>query len=273
MQVKYLIDEKTTIKDFIIKKISRNFYGYLKEMNAVFTVDGVEKKSYEEVFLNNELTISYFGEDKQVGLYSYNPLDIIYEDACFIVVDKEPHLLSIPSKREPNDSVYNRLLYYFKDTSNTVHLANRLDKEAKGLILVCKNKLARAALRDFEKVYIVKTDRSLALEKGTISDPIARSDDPLSIKRVVNQNEGDVAITHYELMSADDGIYTYKICLETGRTHQIRVHFAYYGCPLLGDQLYGGRESSDGTLQLLCASITYRDPFSKELKTFHSRFK
>ena len=157
MKIEYIIDQDTTIKEFIYNNISRNFYGYLKEHDVIYLVNGIYKKSYDEVYPNDKLEISYQEEKNQDGILSSLKIDIIYEDDLFIVVDKEAHLQSIPSKGNPNDSVFNRLLYYFKDTNNTVHLINRLDKETKGLVFVAKSNYAAAIIKEVKKEYYAKT--------------------------------------------------------------------------------------------------------------------
>ena len=161
MKLTYLIDYDTTIKEFIYKKISRNFYGYLKEHNVSYLVNGIAKKSYEEIKINDELEITYDECKKQEGILSNKPLDILYEDEYYLVVYKPAHLQSIPSRNNPYDSVFNRLLYYFKDKSSTIHLLNRLDKETKGLILVAKNNYSAALLKNFSKKYIAITHNKL----------------------------------------------------------------------------------------------------------------
>ena len=268
MKINYVIDKKSTIKEFIIERVSRNFYGYLKELNAIYRLNGEEKKASEELNINDKLEVEYYGIDKQEGLLSFNELEIVYEDSCFIVIDKPAHLLTIPSNSLPSDSVYNRLLAYFGKTDNTIHIVNRLDKETRGLVLVCKNKLARASLREFDKVYVAKTTQMLPSLKGKITDLIRKSDD--GIKRVVDPINGDIAITNYELMDINRGIFTYKINLETGRTHQIRVHFSYYRCPILGDQLYGGEPYEE--MQLTCKEINFIHPFDRKKYHFESRY-
>ena len=271
MKLEFKITETTTIKEFIYTNISRNFYGYLKERNAVFYVDETIKKPYEEVLVNQTLSIEYEESNEQVGNYSKLPLDIVYEDNEYIVIDKEMGLQSIPSKSNPYDSVFNRLLYYFKDTNYTVNIVNRLDKDTSGLMLVAKSNYARIILDDFDKIYYATTDKPLEIDKGKISLSIARSNE--GIKREVDLVNGQTAITNYELIDSTDNLYNYRINLETGRTHQIRVHFSHLNSPLINDKLYGGSEFFDKPMGLVCKYLSFTNKMTKKKIKLESKIK
>lgn len=262
MEIKYIVDTNTTVKEFIYKKISRNFYGYLKEHDVVYLVNGKETKSYEKVNIGDELVISYIEDKKENGILSLKPIDIVYEDSMYIIVDKPYNLQSIPSSGNPYDSVYNRLLNYFKDTNNTVHLINRLDKETKGLILIAKSNYARAILKDFNKVYYAITKYKLPESNGEINLPILKVEG--TTKRIIS-DDGQSSITLYELYKEENNLYTYKVILKTGRTHQIRLHFSYNDSPLINDKIYGIYEG--GELGLVCGEIKFKNPINnKEIK-------
>lgn len=265
MEINFIVDDNTSIKEFIIKKISRNFYGYLKEHNVKYFVNEKIKKSYELIYIGEKLQILYDEVNEQEGYYSSLPLDIIYEDDNYVVINKEAHLQTIPSRNNPYDSVYNRLLYHFKNTNFTINIVNRLDKETSGLILVCKNNYSRAILKDFNKVYYATTNVELPLKKGRLDFKIKK--ETVGIKRCV-ASDGVSAITNYELFEVKNGFYTYKINLETGRTHQIRVHFAHISSPLINDTLYGGYETETKKLGLVCKEISFTKLNTNEVLKF-----
>lgn len=270
MKLEYIVNENTTIKEFIYKNISRNFYGYLKEHNVVYLVDNEAKKAYQEVLANQRLEIIYDEEKDQEGILSLLAIDIVYEDEYFIVIDKPANLQSIPSRNNPFDSVFNRLLYYFKETKHTVHLINRLDKETKGLVFVAKSNYAAAIIKDIKKVYFAKTLYPLPSNYGTINLPIGRALN--GIKRCIDFENGKEAITEYSLVNKTD-LYTYQVNLLTGRTHQIRLHFSYLNSPLINDTLYGKDSYGDLSLGLTCRIITFVHPLTKEKITLKSKYE
>lgn len=253
--IKIFTEEKIIAKDLIIKKMSRNFYGYLKENNATFLVDNEVIKPYQILEIGQTLTIKY-QETKQEGYQSFESLEIKYEDENYLIINKPAHLLSIPSTKNPYDSVYNRVL----GMGYNAYIFNRLDKETQGLMLIAKNKLARIALKTFNKTYLAITKNKLSNDKGRIETKIAKEE--IGIKRYVS-DIGEVAITNYRLIKEENNLYYYLIHLETGRTHQIRVHFSYLGSPLINDELYGENPNGE-ELGLICNHIEFINPFTNK---------
>lgn len=172
------------------------------------------------------------------------PLDIVYEDADIIVVNKKPFMVVHPTKSYQSGTLANGLLYYFQEKGEDciVRLVSRLDMNTSGLILVAKNQFAHMALaRDmhregFEKIYYAIVHGNLESGEGVIDEPIYKPDEA-GIKRVIDE-KGQRSITHYRVLESCSEGDLVELELETGRTHQIRVHLAHMGHPLFGDSLY-----------------------------------
>jgi len=176
------------------------------------------------------------------------PLEIVYEDADIIVVNKKPFMVVHPTKSYQSGTLANGLLYYFQEKGEDciVRLVSRLDMNTSGLILVAKNQFAHMALaRDmhregFEKIYYAIVHGNMEKSEGVIDAPIYKPDEA-GIKRVVDE-KGQRSVTNYRVIESCSGGDLVELELETGRTHQIRVHLAHMGHPLFGDSLYHGEE-------------------------------
>ena len=176
-------------------------------------------------------------------------LDILYEDECLLIVNKPASMPVHPSCLHYSDSLSNGIKYYFDSIgfNKKIRPINRLDKDTSGIVLFAKNEYIQECLvkqmksKTFVKEYIAVLDGILDNNIGTIHAPIARKENSI-IEREVSEN-GDDAITHYEVIKTTNNMSVVKFTLETGRTHQIRVHSSYIGHAILGDTLYG--KSSD----------------------------
>jgi 23S rRNA pseudouridine1911/1915/1917 synthase len=171
-------------------------------------------------------------------------IDVVFEDNDIIVVNKRPGMVVHPTKSYPDGTLANGLLYYFKEKGENciVRLVNRLDMDTSGLIIVAKNQFSHMSLardmqrEDFEKSYFAVVHGNLKDKKGTIDLPIYR-DEEAGIRRVID-DRGQRSITHYEVVKSFNNADLVRLTLETGRTHQIRVHLSHIGHPIYGDSLY-----------------------------------
>ncbi|MFS0865198.1 RluA family pseudouridine synthase [Fredinandcohnia sp. 179-A 10B2 NHS] len=203
-------------------------------------------------------------------------LNIVYEDPYVIVVNKPSNQQSIPSRDKPSGSLANALLYYYQTTGlgTTVHLVNRLDKDTSGLLLVANHRHVHHLLSQQQKDGTLKRSyeaivHGLLQEKiGTINAPIGRRDDSI-IERQVRE-DGQKAITHYQVHHANKDWTHVYLQLETGRTHQIRVHLSYLGHPIAGDDLYGGDRSFINRQALHCRMLTFWHPIFEKEVTFYA---
>lgn len=171
-------------------------------------------------------------------------IDIVYEDSDILVVNKPPFMVVHPTKSYPNNTLANGILHYFKSSGQNciVRLVSRLDMNTSGLIIIAKNQFSHMALaremlqEDFEKSYLAVVHGNLSERQGTIDKPIFRPTED-SIKRTVDER-GQRSVTHFQVMQSFNDADLVKLTLETGRTHQIRVHLSNLGHPIYGDNLY-----------------------------------
>ena len=173
------------------------------------------------------------------------PLSIVYEDRDMVVVNKAPGMPSHPGPGHWQDSLGNALTAHWQvwDPWAVFHPVHRLDKGTSGLMVTAKHPFAQEQLKQqlhteaFRRVYLAVCDGTPAPDSGTIDAPIARADS--SVLKRACAPEGMAAVTHYRTLFTDGRRSLVRLELETGRTHQIRVHMAHIGCPLTGDFLYG----------------------------------
>ncbi|MDE6030324.1 MAG: RluA family pseudouridine synthase [Oscillospiraceae bacterium] len=181
---------------------------------------------------------------------------IAYEDEDIIIYDKPPFLAVHPSIRHYDDTLANAFAARFPDI--TFRPINRLDSDTSGLCVCAKNRLAAAGLADMKKVYFAVVCGDIE-RGGTVDLPIARESDSI-IKRIVRA-DGKPAVTRFEPIERVNGRTLLKIRLETGRTHQIRVHMSHIGYPLCGDRLYGG-DASISRQALHCGETEFIHPIT-----------
>lgn len=178
------------------------------------------------------------------------PLDILYEDWDLIVLNKAPGVLVHPGHGHFHDTLGNFLMYHYKMTGDEsdFHPVHRLDKGTSGLLAVAKHPFAQEKLKGqlhtggFRRTYLAVCDGAPPAPSGTVDAPIGPVDGSLMARRV--RPDGKPARTHYRVLRSCGPRSLLELELETGRTHQIRVHMAHLGCPLTGDFLYGMEDAS-----------------------------
>lgn len=192
------------------------------------------------------------------------PLDIIYEDQDVIVVNKPQGMVVHPAAGHPDHTLVNALLYHTRDLAASPEgfrpgIVHRIDKDTSGLLMIAKNIPARESLENQlahktnKRLYLAIVHGNFGEESGTIDAPIGR--DPHDRKKMGVVANGKSAVTHFKIIEQYKGYSLIQCRLETGRTHQIRVHMAYIGHPVAGDPLYGPRKTLKGHGQFLHAAV------------------
>lgn len=271
------IDKALTVLD---NTCSRVYFSNLIK-NGYITVNG-EKISPSYKIQNEDEVVVYVKEDEiddSIKPYELE-LNIIYEDDDILIINKPQGLVVHPGDGHQNDTLVNALIYNKKELStvnglNRVGIVHRIDKDTSGLLLVCKNDYSHnfiaEQLKDhtMHREYIALVTGVIANNKGKIIAPLARSKEN-RMKYEVNPVEGKEAITHFEVIKRFEKYTLIKCRLETGRTHQIRVHMDYIHHPIVGDPLYGHNNCAlYNKGQLLHAyKLTFIHPKTKKEMTF-----
>lgn len=203
------------------------------------------------------------------------PINIAYEDRDFLVLNKPAGVATVPAHNVPvADSLVNRVKYYYHHQgyeNQVTHVATRLDKDTSGLVVFPKHRFAHAVLdrqlkrHEVKKNYLALVSGRLQTSHGYVDAPIRR--DPESfVKREVAPG-GKASVTEYWLKEPHPAWSLVKVRLHTGRTHQIRVHFAFLHYPLIGDAMYGQSTNLIGRQALHCYWIQFYSPFKEKMIT------
>lgn len=196
-------------------------------------------------------------------------LDIIYEDEDLLVVNKSFDMPVHPSIHNYDNTLANGIAYYFQQKGETFifRCINRLDRDTTGLLILAKNALSASILsNDMKARKIHRTYRAVVSgipvpASGTMDAPIARKQDS-AIERCVDFEKGEPAVTHYHVLETKENLALVELSLETGRTHQIRVHMQHMGCPLLGDYLYNPDFALINRVSLHSYSLSFIHPIT-----------
>lgn len=281
--LKYVVqDEKGRIDKLlpeIFDTISRSqFQNWLKN-GHVSVNDDVIKANYK--VKSGDIIMVTPPEPETLELIAQDlPLEIVYEDEDVIVVNKAQGMVVHPSAGHADGTLVNALLYHVKDLSSINDvirpgIVHRIDKDTSGLLMVAKNNHSHEFLQNQLKEkkplrkYVALVHGVIPHDKGTIEAPIGRS--PKNRQKQAVVKEGKDAVTHFQVLERFQDFTLIECILETGRTHQIRVHLDYIDFPIAGDPLYGPRKTLKGNGQFLHAqTIGFEHPTTHENMEFTS---
>ncbi|UCE64985.1 MAG: RluA family pseudouridine synthase [Candidatus Zixiibacteriota bacterium] len=239
---------------FCARKVADRTRSYFTKLasSGHISVDGKQSKASLKVKRGMSVEIELISPPPIEAEPENIPINVVYEDKRIVVINKAAGMVVHPAAGNYEGTLVNALLHYFGDNKSEdidpvrLGLVHRLDKDTSGLLVVAKDEQALAYLqkhlkeRNIKRVYRVLTWGNIDPDKGTIDLPIGRSEKDRKIMRV-NPRHGRDALTHYEVIERFKGCDLVSVRLETGRTHQIRVHLSYYGHPVVGDPAYNGR--------------------------------
>lgn len=205
------------------------------------------------------------------------PLDIIYEDEDIIVINKPAGMPIHPSLNNYYNTLANALAWYYQEQNKPFifRCCNRLDRDTSGLTVVAKHLVSAGILsamtgrREVHREYLAITAGHVTPESGTINAPLGRKSGTI-IERTVDWEAGEPAVTHYQLVSSNERHSLIALKLETGRTHQIRIHMKYLGYPLIGDYLYNPDMSCIGRQALHSHRLSFPHPITGKIMDFQA---
>jgi 23S rRNA pseudouridine1911/1915/1917 synthase len=269
--------------------VTRSAAARLIESGAV-TVNGeVMRKNY--ILREGDIVEADIPEPDDCEAAPENiPLDVVYEDDDVIVINKPSGMVVHPAPGNESGTLVNALLYHCGGSLSGVGgvlrpgIVHRIDKDTSGLLVAAKNDFAHNALSEqmkshgVSRVYLAIVVGGMKVDSGVIDAPIGRSDRDRKKMAVSPSGHSRSAVTHYEVAERFRGYTLLRVVLETGRTHQIRVHMSALGHPVVGDPLYGGDScelaKKYGSLMkgqcLHAASLTFRHPRTGDVVTFEA---
>ena len=248
--IDYIIDEDSAglrVEQFLRRKrYSGQNLSEIKRMPKSILVNGVHYYMRQELSTGDHLQVRICETQNSEKIPSTKlPLDIIYEDEDLLVLNKPAGMPIHPSLNNYTNSMANALAYYFQSQGKPFifRCCNRLDRDTSGLTIVSKHLVSGSILSDMTKYrevhreYLAIARGSVTPSEGIIQAPLGRKEGTI-IERTVDWEHGEDAVTHYKVVKEANGHSLVSLRLETGRTHQIRIHMKYLGYPLIGDYLY-----------------------------------
>lgn len=248
--IDYIIDEDSAglrVEQFLRRKrYSGQNLSEIKRMPKSILVNGVHYYMRQELSTGDHLQVRICETQNSEKIPPTKlPLDIIYEDEDLLVLNKPAGMPIHPSLKNYTNSIANALAYYFQSQGKPFifRCCNRLDRDTSGLTIVSKHLVSGSILSDMTKYrevhreYLAIARGSVTPSEGTIQAPLGRKEGTI-IERTVDWEHGEDAVTHYKVVKEANGHSLVSLRLETGRTHQIRIHMKHLGYPLIGDYLY-----------------------------------
>ncbi|MCI5775419.1 MAG: RluA family pseudouridine synthase [Aerococcus sp.] len=282
LQFQWQVDRSVKLKTFLQhQRLSRSLIVKLKRLGRIWVNDQSVPVTYP-LDTGDTVTIELPDEGKQEEILpKAGPLAILYEDQHFLIVNKSAGVHTLPVRYHDDTSLASTIKYYYQTQQyddQVIHPVSRLDGGTSGAVMFAKHQFAHAVMaqemanHQLAKYYTAWTERPVAPQPhGVIDLPIGREEGSIIKRRV--RDDGKSAQTEYWLkQQTNSGYYQYRVQLHTGRTHQIRVHFAHMGAPLVGDDLYGEGSDIISHQALHCRRLVFTHPFLDQQMTIEAPY-
>ena len=261
-----------------VREIIRQYFSFSSRLrnkikrNKLVTLNGKQSEGWYRVHTGDVVQI-VLPEERSDFEAENIPLTPVYEDEDILLINKQPNLIVHPTKGHPTGTVANALMYRMQQTGEhfKIRFVNRLDMDTSGILVIAKNAFAQNEITKqmksnmVEKRYVAIVEGIITEDDGTIDAPLGRPD-PEDVRRGVVEG-GQPSVTHYHVLQRypEENLTLVSLVLETGRTHQIRVHMSHIGHPVLSDHLYGTERPKIIPRQALhAANLTFTHPVTGE---------
>ena len=273
MNLEYIvtdIDDNKTIAHILKDRlnISSRLLNKLK-MNEKILVNNTPVFSNFIVHTSDNILVKIDFEETDNIIPQNIPIEVLFEDDYFLAVNKPAGIVVHPSSYHPDNTLANAVKFYLNNNKK-IRAINRLDRDTSGIVLFAKNEYIQELMiqnKSIQKEYLAIVKGTLKEKQGTINEKIARKQGSI-MEREINNENGQTAITHYKLIKEikinNENFSLLELKLETGRTHQIRVHLKYIGNPILGDSLYDTESDLINRQALHAYKLTFDHPINKK---------
>ncbi len=264
------IQEEMMIKDYLEGKLPAALLTLISKQKIRFLVNNQAVYNYYKLKNNDLLEVIIPVDEENENIKPINKeFKILYEDSYLLIIDKEPNLACLPTKKHFNNSLANHVSGYYRRTGKAcgIHFVNRLDYATAGIVVLAKDTYTTTLMKDaiLEKKYLLEVEGIITVD-GVIETGIKKDPDS-AIKRMVTYDFIN-SKTIYKVLKNNDSTTLIEATLITGKTHQLRLHFSNLGYPIVGDKLYG--KESENNLNLHSYIFSFIHPITKKEITITS---
>lgn len=268
LTLSFISEEDQSLRQLLKQYLSRRTLTAVKHQGGQLLVDG--QAVTVTYFMKKGQQVDVVFPEEQVSPYLipyHQPLDILFEDQYYLIVNKPAGQPTLPTKEGQHESLVEQVLAYFLQNklSSTPHVVTRLDRYTSGIVIFAKYQYTHYLITQqaINKFYLALVDSGLEINEGQLTGYMSIQSGSI-IKRIIS-DEGQYSKTSFKVQYQDEKYALVKLQLHTGRTHQIRVHLSHFGYPIVGDSLYGGDTTKYSHQALHCYAVKFIHPITHQL--------